>query len=294
MPKFNIKDVRAVYVLVFGIVFIASIAPVALPLPVQQMVKDFYNVMTTGVTVSFASPPRVFTGVKAGTRVLIVNSGEISKLWGDMSESTTIVWRQLMNAGAHIFLWSADPGAQSILDSYLLPRMYGTNPKANALYGTQFVDLGYVAGGSGVLEAWRFDLKGLTPTDRYGTPISNLPMMSNFNALKTDCDLMIGLDARSLETIFVVRDNTPVLEIGGTGSASYLALSYTGGYFKGCLFGQIAGAQYQVLSGLPGNALSYAEMMILLGTAMIIMMVVFNIRYRMNMGKETPKQEAKK
>jgi hypothetical protein len=119
-------------------------------------------------------------------------------------------------------------------------------------------------------------------------------MMSNFNALKSDCDLLIGLDARSLETIFVVRDNTPVLEIGGTGSASYLALSYTGGYFKGCLFGQIAGAQYQVLSGLPGNALSYAEMMILLGTAMIIMMVVFNIRYRMNMGKETPKQEATK
>jgi hypothetical protein len=294
MPKFNIRDVRAVYVMVFGIVFVASIAPVALPLPVQQMVRDFYNVMTTGVTVNFVSPARVFTGVKEGTRVLIVNSGEISKLWGDMSESTTIVWQQLVSAHAHILLWSASPDAQSVLDTYLIPRVYGTDPQANPLYGTEFVDMGYVAGGNGVLETWRIGLTTLTLTDRYGTDVSSLPMMDNFNVLRTDCDLMIGLDARALETIFVVRDNTPVLEIGGTGSASYLALSYTGGYFKGCLFGQIAGAQYQVLSGLPGNALSYAEMMVFLGTAMILCMVFFNIRYRMNLPKQAQRQEAVK
>ncbi len=83
--------------------------------------------------------------------------------------------------------------------------------------------------------------------------------MSKFNELKVDADLMIGLDARGLETIYVVRYNTPVLEMGGTDSASYLALSYTAGYFKGMLMGQRGGAEYEILSGIPGNARSYLQ-----------------------------------
>jgi len=296
MPKINIRDTRAVYVMVFAIVFLASIAPVTLPLPVEKPVKDFYNVLTTGVTVSFPGiAPRVFTGITAGTRVFIVNSGEISKLWGDMSEATLIVWQQLITAGCHILIWDSGPDTEAILDAYVIPRLYGVSATAEntiPAYGKTLVDLGYVAGGNGLLEQWRFNIASLTPTDRFGTSLTSLPMMSNFEALGTQCDLMIGLDARGLETIFVVRYNTPVLEISSTGAASYLALSYTGGYFKGALFGQIAGAEYQVLSGLPGHALSYAEQMVVLGSVMIILMVAFNIRYRMNLGKK-PIQQVK-
>jgi len=136
-----------------------------------------------------------------------------------------------------------------------------------------------VAGGNQLLEQWKDDLIAITPNDAYGNQLADLPMMSNFNALKTDADLMIGLDARGLETIYVVRFNTPVIEMGGTDSASYLALSYTGGYFKGMLMGQRGGAEYELLSGIQGKSFSYLQNTLTIAAVMIIVMVAANVQY---------------
>ncbi|MEM2094380.1 MAG: hypothetical protein QXT81_04415 [Candidatus Bathyarchaeia archaeon] len=286
MRKFNFRDTRLIYLMIFAVIYISSIAPVTLPIPVVQWSKDFYNVIDKGVTVSFAEPPRVFTGVKEGTRVFILNSGETSKLWGDMSEGVSIVWRDLRRRGANILLWSSSPDNEAILNQYLLPVMYGPDVQKHPDYGKKFVNLGYVAGGNQLLEQWKDSIKAITPVDAYGNRLDTLPMMDNFDALKTDCDLMIGLDARGLETIFVVRYNTPVLEIGGTDSAAYLALSYTAGYFKGMLMGQRGGAEYEFLSGLPGKAMSYAQNTLTLSVILIVAMVVLNVRYRMGLAKK--------
>jgi hypothetical protein len=167
------------------------------------------------------------------------------------------------------------------LNKYLLPLFYGDEPQNHPDYGVKFVNLGYVAGGNQLLEQWKDDLKAITPVDAYGNQLSDLPMMDNFNELKEEADLMIGFDARGLETIYVVRFNTPVLEMGGTDSASYLALSYTAGYFKGMLMGQRGGAEYELLSGIRGNSFSYLQNTLTISAIMIIIMVIANIQYIM-------------
>jgi hypothetical protein len=272
--------------MIFAVIYISSIAPVALPLPIVQWSRDFYRTIDQGVTVSFAQPPRVFEGVKEGTRVFILNSGETAKLWGDMSEGVSVVWRDLRRRGANILLWSSSPDNEAVLDQYLLPLIYGTDVKSHPDYGRKFVNLGYVAGGNQLLEQWKDSVKAITPVDVYGNRLDSLPMMANFDALKTDADLMIGLDARGLETIYVVRYNTPVLEMGGTDSAAYLALSYTAGYFKGMLMGQRGGAEYEVMSGLIGKASSYAQNTLTLSAIMVIAMIAANIKYRMDLSKK--------
>ncbi len=276
------KDKRWIYIMIFGIIFFSSLAPITFPVPVVQWSKDFYKTVNEGTTVSFASPPKVFAGVKEGTRVMIVNSGEVSVLWGDMSEAVTSVWKDLIARKANILLYSGAANNDATLQKYLLPLLYGVDPSKHPDYGTKFVNLGYVAGGNQLLEQWKDSIKSITPVDAYGTPLTSLPMMSNFDALKSDCDLMLGLDARGLETIFVVRYNTVVLEIGGTDSASYLALSYTGGYFKGMIMGQRGGAEYEVLSGVKGKAFSYLQNTLTIASVMIIIMVVANVRYVLN------------
>jgi len=279
MSKLNFKDKRWIYIMIFGVVFISSLAPITFPVPIVQWSKDFYKVIDEGVTVSFADPPRVFTGFKEGTRVFILNSGETSKLWGDMSESVTSVWKDLMSRGANILLWSSGPDNSATLDKYLLPILYGNDIENNPLYGVKFVNLGYVAGGNQLLEQWKDSVMAITPVDMYGNRLEDLPMMRNFDELKVDCDLMIGLDARGLETIYVVRYNTPVIEMGGTDSASYLALSYTGGYFKGMIMGQRGGAEYEILSGIQGHASSYLQNTLTISAIMIILMVILNVQY---------------
>ena len=284
--RLNLKDTRWIYIMVFGVIYISSLAPIALPVPIVQWSRDFYSVINEGVTVDFADNPREFGGVEEGTRVFILNSGETSKLWGDMSEAVTTVWKDLRERDANILLWSSSPDNAATLNKFLLPVIYGLEPQNHPDYGVKFVNLGYVAGGNQLLEQWKDSVTEITPVDAYGNQLADLPMMSNFNELKVEADLMIGLDARGLETIYVVRYNTPVLEMGGTDSASYLALSYTAGYFKGMIMGQRGGAEYEILSGIPGNARSYLQNTFTISTIMVIIMIVTNVRYVLNKQEE--------
>ncbi len=279
MAGINWKDRRLIYIMVFGIIYISSLAPVPLPVPIVKWSRDFYATISEGATVDFADPPREFGGVEDGTRILILNSGETAKLWGDMSEAVITVWKDLKARGANILLWSSSPANEETINKYLIPLMYGAEPQNHPDYGTKFVNLGYVAGGNALLEQWRDDLMAITTVDAYGNNLADMPMMSNFNELKVDADLMIGFDARGLETIYVVRYNTPVLEMGGTDSASYLAMSYTAGYFQGMLMGQRGGAEYELLSGIPGKAMSYLQNSFTISTVMVIIMIVANVQY---------------
>jgi hypothetical protein len=276
-----LNDKRWIYIMIFGIIAISSVAPIAFPIPVVQWSKDFYNTINEGVTVDFASPSRNFGGVKEGTRVMILFGGETAKLWGDMSEGVKVVWKDLMARGAHILVYCSSPDNDATFDKYLAPVMYGPDPQNHPDYGTKFVNLGYVPGGNQLLEQWKDSIKDITPVDKYGNQLADLPMMDNFDELKVDAELMIGMDQRGLETIYVVRFNTPVLEMGGTDSASYLALSYTAGYFKGMLMGQRGGAEYELLSGIKGNSFSYLQNTLTIAAVMSIIMVVANVRYVM-------------
>jgi hypothetical protein len=67
--------------------------------------------------------------------------------------------------------------------------------------------------------------------------------------------------------------------MGGTDSASYLALSYTAGYFKGMLMGQRGGAEYELLSGIPGKSFAYLQNALTIGIVMIVLMIVMNVRW---------------
>jgi len=128
MSRINLSDSRWIYLMIFGIITISSVAPIAFPLPIMQWSRDFYNTIEEGVVVDFADPPRNFEGVKEGTRVLILCSGEVDKLWGDMSEAVTVVWKDLMARDAHILLYQSSANNKATLDKYLIPLMYGPNP----------------------------------------------------------------------------------------------------------------------------------------------------------------------
>jgi len=286
MSSLNLSDKRWIYILIFGIITVSSIAPIAFPLPIVQWSRDFYKTIDEGVVVDFADPPRNFEGVKEGTRVMFLCSGEVDKLWGDMSEAVIVVWKDLMSRGANILLWTSSPGNEATLNKYLLPLMYGPNPQNHPDYGVKFVNLGYVPGGNGLLEQWKDSVSAITPNDAYGNNLADLPMISEFDELKVDCELMIGLDARGLETIYVVRFNTPLIEMGGTDSASYLALSYTAGYFKGMLMGQRGGAEYELLSGIPGKSFAYLQNALTIAAVMIILMIGMNVRWYLK--KDSP------
>ena len=284
--KYNLKDMRLIYLMIFSVMFISSIAPVTFPLPVLNWVQDFYNTMENGVTVSFATPARTFGPITDGSRVLIYFGGETSSLWGDMSESTMAIFKYLVSKHAHVLIYCTSAVLLNVLDIYIFPLIYGGAPVNSPLYGTEVVNLGFVSGGDALLEQWRTSIIAITPRDVYGKLLSSLQMMSSIDSTKSDIDLIIGFDARAVDSAFVIRDNNRVLLVAGTDSASYLAYYYTAGFVKGCIYGQNQGAQFEILSGIKGKAMSYAQNTLILGTIMTGVIVASNIRYRMNLGKK--------
>ncbi|MBL7118838.1 hypothetical protein ISS96_02370 [Candidatus Bathyarchaeota archaeon] len=282
MSKQLYKDTRIIYLVIFGIIFGASLVSVTLPMPVVQWTRDAHTVVDKGWYVDVnPDNPRDFKGVTAGTRVFVMCSGETNKLWGDMSESVAVVWTDLMNRGAHILLWSSDPANAAVFDKYHISVFYGVDPQNHPDYGVKFVDMGYLAGGNALLEQWRDSIIAISPTDRYGNNLADLPMMQNFDALKSECELMIGLDQRGLESMFVIRYNTPVILMGGTDTAGYLAMHYTAGYYKGMIMGQRGGAEYEALSGIPGKATTYLLNSMLIAGLVTVCLIVGNVQYLM-------------
>jgi hypothetical protein len=66
MAGINWKDTRLIYIMVFGIIYISSLAPVALPVPIVQWSRDFYETISEGTNVEFADPPREFGESRRG------------------------------------------------------------------------------------------------------------------------------------------------------------------------------------------------------------------------------------
>jgi len=288
--KYNFRDMRLIYLMIFTIMFISSIAPITLPLPVLQWVRDFYNTLENGGTVSFATPARTFSGVHEGSRVLILFSSETSSLWGDVSESCMAVFRYLVQKKAHLLIFCSSSTLQNILEIYVFPLLYGAGDIRNVpSYGKEVVFLGFVSGGDALFEAWRTSIRGITPNDYYRNPLSSMEMMNNIDSTKTDIDLIVGFDARAVDSTFVTRDNNLVLLVSGTDSASYLAYYYTAGFVKGAIYGQNQGAQFEILAGIAGKAMSYAQNTLILAVAMTIIIIGSNIQYLRNQGmkKET-------
>lgn len=283
--KLNFRDTRLIYLMIFLVMFYASIAPMTLPLPTLKWVSDFYNTLEKGGTVSFATPARTFGPIKEGSRVFIQFGGETSSLWGDMSEGTYDVFNYLVQKHAHLLIWASTATLANLLEVYVFPKIYGGPPNTWSLYGKEVVYLGFVAGADALIEQYRFSVKAITPRDAYGASLTSLEMMQNFDALKSDADLIVGFDARAVDSAYVIRDNNLVLLLGGTDSASYLAYYYTAGFVKGCIYGQNQAAQFEILSGIQGKAMSYAENTLFLAIIMVVVITSSNVMYRWKLRK---------
>ena len=82
-------------------------------------------------------------------------------------------------------------------------------------------------------------------------------------------------------TIAHVPDDIPMIL-----DAKFGDISYTAGYFKGMLMGQRGGAEYELLSGIPGKSFAYLQNALTIASVMIILMVGMNIRWYLQKGSE--------
>jgi hypothetical protein len=276
--QFFSNEPRSVYLLLFIISFAGAYFPLSLPsTPVDtwsQAVFDSVEALQPGDVVmlycafSTGNERCNYIGVNAMFQhIWAKGAGIISNTW--IADTVMVLdeimsWKRLLN----------------LTDISEMPN--------HPYYGYQLVDLGYIAG-SREANFYRFasDMHGVVTTDRWGTPLEDIPMMQDVRT-GADVDLVVTFGSYGPPACWNIPIGSFYLQHGvpciGTGEgeifteAAYLQQCGLLKGLGGCALGQ---RQYEALVieayGIENVSYSQATQILYQGLFVIIAMLIHNI-----------------
>jgi hypothetical protein len=272
------NEPRLVYLLLFIISFAGAYFPLPLPsTPVDswsQAVFDSVEALQPGDVVmiycAFATGNERcnYIGINAMFRhIWARGAGIISNTW---IADTVMVLDEIMSYKEML----------NITDINEMPN--------HPIYGTQLVDLGYIAG-SREANFYKFasDMHGVVSTDRWGTPLEDIPMMQDVRD-GGDVELVVTYGSYGPPSCWNIPIGSFYLQYGtpciGTGEgeifteAAYLQQCGLLKGLGGCALGQ---RQYEALViekyGVPNYSYPEATQILYQGIFVIVAMLIHNI-----------------
>lgn len=148
--------------------------------------------------------------------------------------------------------------------------------------GIDYVFLGYKPYPAMVIQAMGLDFRVPFPTDYYGTPIDNLPMMQgvkNFDQCKLVMDMAAGNVAEMWITYGHGNYNVP-LALAVTGVMGADMYPYLGsGQIFGLAAGLLGSAQIEKLTGNPGRAIDGMKIQLYAHIVIILFIIMGNVGF---------------
>jgi len=174
-------DRRVLYALLWIVVLPVLYYPINLPTVISSLTQTYYNEIE-------AIPP-----------------GSVVALTFDLGPAG---WPELggmcYTSMQHLFSMVQEKGIKVVMLTYwatgaaLIPNcfneVYGPMDQMGAAYGTDWVNLGYIAGGEVGMSAFADDVWGAKPTDYQGTLVSTLPMMQNVRTIQ-DVYMLVSIES---------------------------------------------------------------------------------------------------
>ncbi|MCD6182252.1 MAG: hypothetical protein J7K89_07730 [Candidatus Cloacimonetes bacterium] len=161
----------------------------------------------------------------------------------------------------------------------------------NKVYGQDYVNMGFKAGGMVTIQAMGKHFKGIYTTDSNGTPVENIPMMKhidNFENIAFVISLSAG--APGVKEWVQVAGDTYGRQVssGVTGVSVSSVMPYVNEQkqLTGLLAGLKGAAEYEYLIGHPGTATSGMDAQSLAHLIIIIFIIIGNITYWRNKKKQ--------
>jgi hypothetical protein len=166
----------------------------------------------------------------------------------------------------------------------------------NIIYGEDYVNMGFKAGGIVTIQAMGKDFREVFPKDMNATPIDDLPIMdgiNNFDNIGFIFAFSAG-DPGIKQWVQVAHDTYGVQTSGGvTGVSAPAILPYVNeqGQLTGLLAGLKAAAEYEKLTKKPGTATTGMDAQSVAHLIIIIFIAIGNINYWRN--KKAEKKRGK-
>jgi hypothetical protein len=264
-------DRRFIFVLIFVAVAWPLIQPMRLPIDVSPPVQGIYDAIDA------------------------VPEGSIVMLGGDYSPDTMPELQPMVETFVrHAFskdlrvviacLWPASPP--------LIERV--TTPLAEEFgkeYGTDYVNLGYMAGGIVTLLGMGASIPNTFPSDYGGTPVGEIPLMrevEDFDDIALVMEVSAGTPGtrewvQQVQSRFGVTLASGVTAVSAPNFYPYIQ----SGQLVGLLGGLKGAAEYETLVEAPGDATKGMDAQSIVHALIVFFIILGNVTYFVSRGRQS-------
>ena len=253
---------RVIYIIIFLAISIPLFFPMGLPVPISTEVKSVYDYIKN---------------LGPSDAVLISADYDASTL-AELQPMMEAVMKHCFKGNVKLLIMSAYPVGTG-LAQISLNRVLKEYEMKN---GIDYVFLGYKPNFYIVIQQIGADITQAFPTDYYGTPMKDLPMMENIHNFK-DIDLSISFSGTGigLSWLFYAHErfNEP-LALGVTGVMAPDYFPYLqSGQFVGLVGGMKGAAEYETLIREPALANAGMDAQSWSHICIILFIIIGNIGY---------------
>jgi hypothetical protein len=256
--------------LVFIAILIPALNPLGLPLMTGKMSEDWYDTIDT---------------MPAGS-VVLFDIGYGSGGYPSLGPGNIAAFHQMFENDLRIVIM-----ATALEGGMMYPLIRaGVKPETNygAVYGEDYVFLGYIAGGQTAMAGVLGDLHALASNDYQGTSLSSLPLAAEVSSAD-DYDIVAymttaGGTAEGWVYQAYSQYQRPVL--GGCLSMMTTSIKpyYDSGQMLGLMDGIKGAADLEFLTNHPGDAIVSSDILSFTQTLVLIFIVIGNVAFWMQRG----------
>jgi hypothetical protein len=256
-----------VMALVLLSIIVPALNPLGLPLMTGQMSQDWYDAVDTLPTDS----------------VILFDIGYGSGGYPSLGPGNIAAFHQMFDKDLKVVIMAT--ALEGILMYPLV--MAGVNPEGNygAVYGEDYVFIGYVAGTQTAMAGVLGDLHDLVTNDYQGNPISGMSILDDVGGAD-DIDLVAYMTTSgdiAEGWVYQAYSQYNMDVIGGTLSMMTTSIKpyYDSGQLLGIMDGIKGAADLEFLTGHAGDAIVSSDILTFSQTLVLIFIAVGNISYFM-------------
>ena len=261
---------EVIMALVFIAILIPALNPLGLPLMVGSMSENWYDTVDN---------------LPAGSIVLF-DIGYGSGGYPSLGPGNIAAFHQMFDKDLRIVIM-----ATALEGSMMYPLiMAGVKPESNygAVYGEDYVFLGYIAGTQTAMAGVLGDLHALASADYQGTSLSSIPLAAEVSGAD-DFDLvgyMTTAGGTAEGWVYQAYSQYGRPTIGGCLSMMTTSIKpyYDSGQLLGLMDGIKGAADLEFLTGHPGDAIVSSDILSFTQTLVLIFILIGNVAFWMQKG----------
>jgi hypothetical protein len=260
--KIGAIDPRIFYAILIVLMIYPMLRPLGIPIPVDITTQDFYD------TVDSLAPGSV----------VLISAGIGPTSYPELGHGLKAFMEQAWRADIKVVAWCQAAASAPMWDKLMSIIKIPSGKE----YGVDWVFLGFIPGAETAIAGLAQDIWGTVPSDAYGTPLDELPMMENIrNAedISMYYDVTMGTD--TLEAAirqFNSPHGTPILLNTATGMIP-ATMPYYPNQVVGVLYGIRGGGEYEILVQKPWQGVAKTDVLSTVNLFVVLIIILGNISY---------------